>query len=247
MSARTFSFLSSAFFCGALFSLIITEPPCAQGQVSFFSPPTYTVGGPPFFVADFNLDGKPDLLGALNTGFAVQLGNGNGTFGNPIALTGAPQAVADFNGDGKPDLLEASTGTLLVLLGNGDGTFQKPISTASGANLGPIAAGDLNGDGKADVVGVFNSSLLVYLGKGDGTFASPVSYPITIAPGTAPVTLILADANGDHNLDAILITSAANVAGQVIFLVGNGSRQARALRFLATLYCQGALFSVARC
>ena len=50
------------------FSLLSFLPPClfvsaSQGQVSLFTPPTYTVGGSPLFTADFNGDGKPDLLG----------------------------------------------------------------------------------------------------------------------------------------------------------------------------------------
>jgi hypothetical protein len=111
-----------------------------QAQVSFFEPPTYSGVGD-VFVADFDGDGKPDILTSDGT---MNLGNGDGTFklGTPVSGSGV-LAVADFNGDGKPDVLEQGTGTLLVMLGNGDGTFQAPISTASGANLLVVAAGDL--------------------------------------------------------------------------------------------------------
>ena len=144
----------------------------AQGQYNFIVPPTFTGDGN-LFVADFNGDGKPDLLDSNGN---LQLGDGDGTFTAGIPISGGPLAVADFNGDGKPDVLEQGTGTLVVLLGNGDGTFQAPIGTNSGASLTGIAAGDLNRDGKADVVGVFNGSMLVYLSKGDGTFAVGVPY-----------------------------------------------------------------------
>ena len=138
------------------------------------------------FSADFNGDGKPDLLSGDGT---LQLGNGNGIFTAGTQVPGTPLAVADFNGDGKPDVLESGTGTLLVLLGNGDGTFKAAVTTASAAALQPIAATDLNGDGKADAVGIFGSNLVVYLSKGDGTFAAGVSYGLgVVSPGSTIIS-----------------------------------------------------------
>jgi hypothetical protein len=107
------------------------------------------------FVADFNGDGKPDILtgdGSLN------LGNGDGTFTLGTPVVGGALAVADFNGDGKADVLQQGTWTLLVLLGNGNGTFQPPISTNSGASLTSVVAGDLTGNGKADVLALRTGS-----------------------------------------------------------------------------------------
>jgi len=163
-------------------------------QVSFFQPPTFD--GCASFVADFNGDGKPDLLCAEANG-TLYFGNGNGTFTLGPTVSGVPVAVADFNGDGKPDILEQGTGTLLVLLGNGDGTFQAPISTNSGASLQPVAAADLNGDGKADVVGLYNNAIVVYLSKGDGTFAAGVSYNLGSSTAAGAALLSLGDFNGD--------------------------------------------------
>jgi hypothetical protein len=160
--------LALAVIC--LMSAVFSSP--LQAQVSFFQPPLYSGSGNAF-VADFNGDGKPDILTSDGT---MNLGNGDGTFKTGTAISGTVLAVADFNGDGKADVLEQGTSTLLVLLGNGDGTFQAPISTPSGASLSVVAATDLNGDGKADVVGVFNTSLMVYISNGDGTFQSGVPY-----------------------------------------------------------------------
>lgn len=204
--------LSALFFASFLFSLPATS------QVAFFQPLTFT--GCSSFVADFNGDGKPDLLcfdGTLN------LGNGDGTFKPGTNVSGTVLAVADFNGDGKPDLLEQGTGTLLVLLGNGDGTFQSPISTNSGAALSLVAAADLNGDGKADVVGIFNSSLYVYIGNGDGTFKAAVPYNLGVTPTPAPV-LSIGDFNGDQKVDVVVSTAgnAEPPLGQEIVFLGNG-------------------------
>ena len=94
------------------------------------------------FVADFNRDGKPDLfLPSANNQPIIMLGNGNGTFGQPIASSSFafsgyyPRgwAVGDFNRDGKPDVVctlpsnSANAGRYMVLLGTGDGTFQSGL------------------------------------------------------------------------------------------------------------------------
>jgi hypothetical protein len=187
-----------------------------HAQSLFFQPPTYAGQGN-VFVADFNQDGKPDLLTADGT---LSLGNGDGTFRLGTPVSGTVLAVADFNGDGKPDVLEQGTGTLLVLLGNGDGTFRPAVSTPSGASLISIAVADLNGDGKADVVGVFNSMLIVYLGKGDGTLAPGISYNIGTVGGS--LVLSLGDFNGDHKTDVAVSLAGGIAAGQEIVFLGNG-------------------------
>jgi hypothetical protein len=100
--------------------------------------------GPALFITDFNADGNADLAYcerdySANKGkIWIALGNGDGTFKKPIAITvpaytGAFSfAVGDFNSDGKTDLManyfkasnpnETETD---LFLGNGDGTFQR--------------------------------------------------------------------------------------------------------------------------
>src|SRR5215472_14898918 len=74
-------------------------------QVSFLLPPPNPCWSYPAFVADFNGDGKPDLVCGSGR---VYLGKGDGTFTSGAAIAGTPLAVADFNGDGKADVLEQS-------------------------------------------------------------------------------------------------------------------------------------------
>src|SRR6185436_12678949 len=59
-------------------------------------------------VADFNRDGKPDVLAADSLQISVGLGNGDGTFTPtvPIPVSNATTLVAgDFDRDGKMDFL----------------------------------------------------------------------------------------------------------------------------------------------
>jgi hypothetical protein len=73
--------------------------------------------------ADFNGDGKSDLVIAVSNGISILLGNGDGTFRSPVHYSinfGGSTGVADVNGDGNLDLIFTSGA---VLLGNGDGTF----------------------------------------------------------------------------------------------------------------------------
>jgi hypothetical protein len=203
----------SLYKAAALCAFLLLCSPL-HAQVSFFQP---LPSAPGTFTADFNGDGKADLLTGNGT---LSLGNGDGTFKLGTPVPGSPLAVADFNGDGKPDILEQGTGTLLILLGNGDGTFQAPVSTPSGANLAAVIAADLRGNGKVDVIGLFNGMLMIYLGKGDGTFASGVPYNTGTTLNNALTTV--GDFNGDHKADIVVSTSPGSSLGQEIVFLGNG-------------------------
>ena len=206
---------------------LLNLPFVAQAQVSFIEAPTFT--GCSYFMADFNGDGKPDLLCYSGT---LNLGNGDGTFtpGTPVV---GPWAVADFNGDGRPDVLEQGSGTLagtlLVQLGNGDGTFQAaiPTLTGNGTYLAPVAAVDLNGDGKADVVGILgNTTLMVYLSKGDGTFKSGVPYN---TPASRSDRVWSGDFNGDGKIDV-------GVGHNILLGNGDGTFQTPKTSSISLLY-----------
>jgi hypothetical protein len=133
---------------------------------------SYYQSGPA--AADFNGDGKIDLIVPANNYIEVLLGNGDGTFTvSPTALTvpsnAAPSnyipavVAGDFDHDGKMDFAILSTPTfrgatfdqgptsIYVYYGNGDGTFASAM-TAATLNHGYInmATSDFNGDGFAD-------------------------------------------------------------------------------------------------
>jgi hypothetical protein len=83
--------------------------------------------------ADFNGDGKPDLL--MNQ--SILLGNGDGTFQAPnLQLIDSALyesvAIGDFNNDGKLDLAVVAPPNVAIQMGNGDGTFQVSVTYALG-------------------------------------------------------------------------------------------------------------------
>src|SRR6266403_396332 len=174
--------------------------------------------------------------GGVGNNVTVLLGNGDGTFQSPItaaSFVGGITAVAvgDLNGDGKPDLAVAAYGgsgtqqgildTVAILLGNGDGTFQPPTFYKSINNPYAIAVGDFNKDGKLDVVLMNPEGLYLSLGNGDGTFLpgyvileEPTTLISVNPPGpilNGPYSFLVADFNGDGNLDIAADIDGARV------------------------------------
>jgi hypothetical protein len=214
--ARGFALLCLLFVCGG-----------AQAQVPnpfVFSLSPLGPGG--LVVADFNGDGRPDVI----RGQQVFLSNTDGTFTASTVISVGQNvnfniiAVADFNGDGRADLLVSANQTFLyVLLGNGDGTFQTPVTTNIGAQLGSIQVADVNGDGKPDVIGIAApqaGQVFVCLGNGDGTFRSGTSYTVFASNGISQITV--GDFNGDGKADIAATGYIANANGLVGVLPGKG-------------------------
>lgn len=200
--------------------------------------PITSVNAGSIAAGDFNGDGKADLAITLpdNNEIAVLLGNGDGTFTEApiISDTNGPffVTVGDFNGDGIEDLAVVNPAglNLSILLGNGDGTFRLESNPPAGSGLTPMAAavGDFNGDGKLDIavadyarnVGV-PGSVTILLGNGDGTFTQT---PVSPATGDSPVSIAVADFNGDGKADLAVGNSYDDVGqpGTITILLGNG-------------------------
>jgi len=188
-------------------------------------------------VADFNKDGVPDLITECTDGWAIQLGNGDGTLQPPVYIAhngGANQGsivTGDFNNDGNLDFAvtygpSSTPGTLTVFLGNGAGGFTTGASyslpgiVSYQTTSGGLVATDLRGSGHLDLIVMDPSKqgVEVFLGNGDGTFVSPTSAVGVPWAGSAAMTA--GDLNHDGKPD-LVVASNANLGG-IYVLIGNG-------------------------
>jgi hypothetical protein len=182
-------------------------------------------------VADFNADGKPDVVVTNVQGNAVSiaLGDGAGNFTNlkTFSSGGASPAhavAADFDGDGKLDLAVANRSdpgnNVAILAGDGAGNFGAPTVFAAGAAPSFLASGDFNADHKIDLAVVVNGgaqNIAILIGNGAGGFAAP-SY--VASGGKTPGNLVAVDFNGDDKTDIGVVNKQE---GNVAILLGDGA------------------------
>jgi hypothetical protein len=196
------------------------------GGLRFIQKAVITVGDLPYWVAvaDFNGDGKPDLVCANSgdTTLTVLTNAGNAVFvpSSTNMVGGSPFFVlaVDVNGDGLIDLVSANIypDSVTVLTNNGSGSFALASTFAAGATPASIAAIDIHGAGLPDlIVADAGENLLTLLAnQGAGHF----EIFATVNIGSMPQSVVAADVNGDGFADLI----SANSSAKTVSVVTNG-------------------------
>lgn len=123
---------------------------------------------------------------------------------NPIFTTPGLTSVAvhDFDGDGFRDLISTawSSDQIVLMRGNAESHFAKPTFIAAPGAPRELRLGDLDKDGATDAtVAMYGTNeIAVFRGDGNGGFKESTRFP---SRGRLPVSLAVADVNGDGNLD----------------------------------------------
>ena len=161
-------------------------------------------------VADFNGDGRADVILGVANAVVVDMSDATGAQngGNTELASGVLAfgvGAADVNNDGKMDALYFEWGSTILRVrhGNGDGTFGAEAQTASGGVLrafgGAISIADFNGDGHLDVAAGSLNGTSVFLNNQSGGFSSGVVY----SGNTSFYGTKSGDLNGDGRVDII--------------------------------------------
>lgn len=192
----------------------------------------YTAATSPSAIAvgDLTGSGTTDLVVAnFNTAslsVLLQTAPGSGKYqaATSYPVGGAPNDVqlADVNADGKLDAIvadNASSGRIVIFPQDpaNPGHFLAPVTLATPNAASGVAVGDLNGDGKPDIAAATsdsngnNGAVIVFYQNP----ASPGSFlaPVTVAAGAQPITVKIADMNGDGVADLVAANFGAGTNG----------------------------------
>jgi hypothetical protein len=205
-------------------SVLLNTITSGASTPSFALATSFAAGSSPSDVvlADFNLDGKPDLAVTNSSGASVLLNttapgavSPSFTAASAFGAGSAPTALVagDLNGDGKPDLAVANSEGVAVLLNTtaaGAVTPSFTVASTFGAGAGPraVATADFNGDGKPDLAVVGSNGVSILLNTTPAGAVTPsFTSASTFAAGAGPTSAAAVDLNGDGRPDLVVTYS----------------------------------------
>jgi len=176
-------------------------------------------------LADFDADGALDvLLGSWDQPAALWWNDGRGTFTERHVLSGFSRCMnlsaGDLNADGLSDIFVCTDARDLVLMNDGDRTFS--LSQRLGnAPTGGGAIGDVDGDGDSDVVAAsWDTPGYVWSNSGNGRFTQLCRFDVGALYAHG---VLLADYEGDGDLDVFLAVNARDPVGNIWLNDGTGT------------------------
>jgi hypothetical protein len=189
-----------------------------QGNRAFAAPLNYDScnASTGIAIGDLDQDGDNDLVDIGRCSQAsVFLNNGQGIF----TLSGTygqgsdskSIALADFNSDGFKDIVYLNRtvdSRLTILFNNGNATFGTPEWRFSFGLLHDLTVGDLDGDGNTDIATPNGSDVFMLHGDNMGNFPGYSE----IYAGDAPLSVAVADFNGDGRPDFAVVNLSHSVS-----------------------------------
>ncbi len=197
-------------------------------QGDTFAQPEFVAEGLMTAVRDFDDDGHEDIFALVGIGtYEIQLGDGQGGFhpASRFTLIPAP-SFADIDGDGLPDMLLSTPEGRAIRWNLGGGQFAAAepfvgLPYGVGEDLDGERGAEMidfrNGPGRADTVEIWRNE------KGR-RFADPVRIGL-LSDGSnegldeIPMSLKVADCNGDGKMDIIVMGAALFGPGYVAAVI----------------------------
>jgi len=187
-------------------------------------------------VGDVDSDGDPDAM-IGNAAFQqnhLYINDGSGLFTDGTLLLPVDAdhsnaiVLADVDGDGDLDSMHAGTGQNRLVLNDGSGVFSDapgrlPVDSDDSRGL---AIADVDGDGDLDALigsGVLPQQDRLLLNDGAGSFVYAPQQQFLAPARESTLATILADMDGDGDVDAIAIAYSPRVESRYWLNDGDGT------------------------